>query len=254
MRFLKAKSFSFLEACHRNPGMPGSSSPRQSRTCRAWAVADLAKVFVLMLLWFDCVKIHAKKVVFTPHPAPHCSRSLTGFAVLLGRGGGPRAENKNHVYQHWRLRGGEGDDKTSSETAVADMDGETTTEEDASQGQLEGENGSGVHKQDYSAGQPTVTSASNHGSSTTSSNTTECEADAEEVFGMKKGVLGKTGGSTAMGLLRRVCYYLVDVLIIEAQRLRFVGHLLAAAGVIREDKVPPRLKQRRGRWWRTGSC
>ena len=233
--------------------MPRNSRSRQS-SHRAVGVADIAKVFMLMLIWFDCVKIHAKKVVFTPHHAPHCSRSLTGVAVLLGRGGGHQAENKNHIYQHWRLRGGEGDDKTSPETAVADKDGDTTIEEDASKGQKKVENGSGMHSQDYSAGKATVTSASNQGSCSTSSNTTECEVDAGEVFGMKKGVLGKTGGSTAMQLLRRVCYYLVDVLIIEAQRLRFVGHLLAAAGVIREDKVPPRFKQRRGRWWRTGSC
>ena len=83
----------------------------------------------------------------------------------------------------------------------------------------------------------------------------QVEAGSNVVFGMEKGVLDSPGGgwlmqSHAVQLLRRACLYLVDVVVLEGQRLRFVGHVLSAIGLVSKDSVPARLKRRRGLWWR----
>ena len=74
--------------------------------------------------------------------------------------------------------------------------------------------------------------------------------DESVVFGMSKGAVSQSSGGWLMDGLRRVCWYMLDVLVVEAQRLRFIGHLLAAAGLVRSEKVPKTLKRRRGMWWR----
>lgn len=70
-------------------------------------------------------------------------------------------------------------------------------------------------------------------------------------MGMRKGLVSQSSGGWLMEGLRRLCWYVLDVLVIESQRLRFAGHLLSAAGLVRSEKIPPTMKRRRGMWWRT---
>ena len=126
------------------------------------------------------------------------------------------------------LRGGVGRGDTSAEGADDDIDA--------------GANG------DQTIGSSTFSANESENGVPSDANKTLCGEDV--VFGMRKGAMGTTSGGWAMDTLRRVCWYFLDILVVEAQHLRFAGHLLAAAGVVRQEKIPSRMKRRRGRWWR----
>lgn len=172
---------------------------------------------------------------------------------------GPSTGHRIHVALHARLglRGGEDEEAVSEEAGER---GGANAEAEEEGWESERESGEGDDAEsgegDSSAGKIASKNIAVQQSSILKEKTsfkTACsdvEAEEEVVFGIRKGMLGKSGGGWGMDVFRRLCWYFVDVLLLEAQRLRFVGHLLATAGVVSHDKVPPRWKRRRGRWWR----
>jgi hypothetical protein len=162
---------------------------------------------------------------------------------------GPAVARRGHLALHaslWRLRGGAGDDGESAEDAVARA--HTSRADDV--GEEGRERGTSSSLPQASASLlPLGMRPAAEGEAAIDANATSTSEDGA-IFGMRKGVIGVSGGGWAMDALRRACWYVLDIVVIEAQRLRFVGHLLAAAGLVRREKIPPRLKRRRGAWWR----
>ena len=196
----------------------GMARPGNSKTtpCCSLTLPCRSAILLLLLLSLD----HgATKTPTTPAVggAPDGGRWLPGQAIFTAR--------RSHASFHMRfgLRGGKGEDDSAADRTDFPLRAEGGDDEDSGEKETNAE----TKLQD--------------GTAAHSENT---------VFGMSKGTVGMTGGGWAMDSIRQICWYFLDVLVIEAQRLRFVGHLLAAAGIVRQEQIPQRLKRRRGKWWR----
>jgi len=163
---------------------------------------------------------------------------------------GPADTRRGHLALHaslWRLRGGAGDDGESAEVAVARA--HTSRADDCGEEGRERGTSSSLQPQASTSLLPLGMRPAAEEEAAIDANATTTSEDGA-VFGMRKGLIGVSGGGWAMDALRRACWYVLDIVVIEAQRLRFIGHLLAAAGIVRREKIPPLLKRRRGAWWR----
>jgi hypothetical protein len=153
----------------------------------------------------------------------------------------------------WGLRGGgdgaddTGDSMDAEDAEVGGGDGAVSQQE------CEEEEDAEATKDGSDEGSDGAASAACAGASATGQRSSP-EATLQDeglVMGMRKGLVSQSSGGWLMEGLRRLCWYVLDVLVVESQRLRFAGHLLSAAGLVRSEKIPPTMKRRRGMWWRT---
>ena len=212
---------------------------RQSRGCLR-AVA-LEVLLVLLLLDHHGATVLPARAKRAP-PRENYARGGPLARASLAGPAGPRRSHRALDAPLWRLRGGTGDDDASAGDAVAGVD---TTDHGAREAGETDERGTPASPL-VQGKRPGAEQVSGMGTNATSS------SEDGAVFGMQKGAIGASGGGWAMDALRRVCWYFLDILVVEAQRLRFVGHLLAAAGIVHQETIPPRLKRRRGMWWGEG--